>query len=498
MRQLLVVLALIIAFIPSAPVRARSPGEARPVHQQAGACGADAPGGLILHQAFSADGSLADPPLALLNPATGASRPVDVPDPREWFSMQYECNAIVRTATGAYYIVFGSTGESFLLDFLKPEDEWELDETAYWGTDGERPFGLFTTSAISGEQAILMDFEKGIYWDLTPLVTEDGSIQSASFSQSGDYLVFDAGSMLGQRTWLIPTGDPSTGRQIAIPVGSNFLAFDEDEERMLYWSVGASEGQSLIVEEIATGNTYVVATDPSEKDEYDPYLNGWFIPGEDNLIAVLHADRFALVDISEPNPVEQFVIEGHRPFSNFHVAPSGKRGVLDRKPATTFVDLVTGESRVVTTEDGTAINFIEPYGRWGIAAIGMVDEPPRGIGVIDLETAEFRTIYMYGEGEKLDSNATVWSRDGKVGLVTIIDANQQRHMSLVNNAQSTTQALADEATISVTLSPEGAWAAYSTISQSEATPAREMWLIDMASGTVTPLGPGLDPVWLDP
>ena len=500
MRRFLTALTLVLAIIPGPTAHAQSSRLAPSSFRQApaSACGPDAPDGLILHQAFAPDGSLADPPLALFNPTTNKSRPVDVPDPREWLPMQYGCNAIVKTATGAFYIVFGSTGESFRLDFLKPEEEWKFDTTAYWGTDGERRFGVFKTSAISGEQAILMDFEQGIYWNLAPLITDDGSMQDASFSQSGDYLVVEGGPVLDQRTWLLPTSDPGQGRQIAFPQFSNFHEFDEAEGRMLYWSVGAGEGEQLIVEEIDSADWYLVATDPEGKDEYDPYLSGWFIPGHDDLIAVLHGDRFALVDISGPDPVEQFVIEGHRPFSNFYVAPSGKYGILDRKPATIFVDLETGEWREVTTEDGTAINSVDPYGRWGIATIGMVDEPPRGIGVIDLETAEFRTVYMFGEGEKDDYNGTAWSRDGAVGLVTIVDANQQRHLSLISNRRGTTTALADADTITVSLSPDGAWAVYGTTTQGDAGPVREMTLLDTATGTTTALGSGLMPVWLAP
>jgi hypothetical protein len=500
MRRFLAGLTLVLAIIPGPLAFAQPSTQARPAFQQSGtsACGPDAPDGLILHQAFAPDGSLADPPLALFNPTTNKGRPVDVPDPREWFPMQYGCNAIVKTAAGAYYVVFGSTGESFLLDFMKPEDEWKLDETAYWGTDGERRFGLFKTPGISGTQIILFDFEQGFYWDLSPVITADGSFYGADFSQSGDYLVLDGGPMMEPRTWLLPTNDPSKGRQLAVPTGSNFLDFDASEERMLYWSVGAGEGEQLIVEKIDSGDWYLVATDPSEKDEYDPYLSGWFVPGHEDLIAVLHADRFALVDISGPDPVEQFVIEGHRPFSTFAVAPSGRYGILDRKPATIFVDLETGEWREITTEDGTAINSVAPYGRWGIAVIGMVDEPPRGIGVVDLETGKFRTITMFGEGEKDDYAGTAWSRDGAVGLVTIVDANQKRHLSLVDNERGTTTPLADADTISVSISPDGAWAVYGTTTQGDAGPVHEMTLLETATGTTTALGPGLTPVWLWP
>jgi hypothetical protein len=461
------------------------------------ACGEDAPDGLILHQAVAADGTLADPPLALLNPATNASRPVDVPDPSEWFSAQYGCSAFVRTATGAYYLVIGRTGEVFSLDFMDPADEWEYDEFAYAYSVGERRFAFFSTPGYMGNKAVVMDLERGVHSDLTPLISEKGSLSMVRFSPSGKYLTMDAGPMLDERAWLIPTDDPSQTRQISIPLFSSVRGFDEAEERLLFWNIDG-DLQRLFVEEIATGETYLVATDPREKYEYDPYLSGWFLPGEDDLVAVLHHDRFALVDISGAQPVERIVIDGHRPHSRFIVAPSGKRGILTRKPEATFVDLETGETQVITAEDGTSIPEIDEYGRWGLAQVGPHDQPYIGYGVIDLETGDFRTIHMLAESEQNDFRATVWSSDGTILLFTIIDANQQRHLSLINNGLETNLPIANAASFSVTLSPSGEWAAYSATNQTDAGPAHDMAVVETGTGMVTSVGPGLAPAWLGP
>jgi hypothetical protein len=462
------------------------------------ACGEDAPDGLILHQVVAADGTLADAPLALLNPATNASRPVDVPDPSEWFSAQYGCSAFVRTATGAYYFVIGRTGEAFPLEFMDPADEWEYEEDAHWDTVGERRFALFSTPGYMGNKAIMMDLELGVYSDLTPLITDKGSMRGERFSPSGKHLTMDAGPTLDERAWLIPTDDPSRARQISLPMSSRVMGFDEAEKRLLFRNIDG-DLQRLFIEEIATGETYLVSTDPSEKVEYDPYLSGWFLPGEDDLIAVLHHDRFALVDISGPEPVERFVIEGHRPYSRFIVAPSGLRGILTWKPAITFVDLETEESRVIATDDGTPlIGSLDIHGRWGMASLGPEGQPATGFGVVDVETGEYRTIHMLAESEQNDFWATMWSSDGTILLFTVIDANQQRHLSLINNELETNLPIAKATSFSVTLSPNGEWAAYSATSQTDAGPVHDMALVETETGTVTSVGSGLAPAWLGP
>jgi hypothetical protein len=499
MWRVLAALSLLMAFALHAI--AHSQPAVRSAHAafqgELSACGADAPNGLILHMAYAEDGTLADPPLALLNPATNTRRPVDVPEPSEWFSAQYGCSAFVKTAAGAYYLVIGSTGEVFPLEFMDPADEWEYDDLAYVDTVGERRFAFFSTPGYKGNKALLMDLELGVYSDLTPLITDEGSFYGTSFSPSGKYFTMVAGPMLGQRTWLVPTDDPSQTRPLSHPQGSLVQGFDEAEDRLLFSDI-EGDLQRLFIEEIATGETYLVATDPLEKYEYDPYLTGWFLPGEDDLIAVLHHDRFALADISGPEAVERFVVDGHRPHSRFIVAPSGDAGVLTRKPEATFVDLESGETRVITTEDGTTIPEIDAFGRWGFAQVGPHDQPFIGYGVVDLETGDYQTIHMLGVGEKNDYLGTAWASDGSIGLFTVIDANGQGHLSLINNELGTTQPIADGGSIAVTISPDAGWAAFSTAGQTDAGTERQMTLIETATGTTTSLGPGWDPDWLGP
>ena len=506
---ILVVLTMLLSAVRPSALIAHARVSAPPGPPKA-ACGAEAPDGLILYRAYDDSGAPADPPLALMDPTNTIYRPVAVPDPQVITPIPFGCRAVVRSGSGSTYLVDGATGEARELSLGDLPDEvapWE-----YQSRSGGQRWGLFTPSRLpleGYEQAMVVDFATGQVTDLFDLIPGMVAMTTPWFSPSGAYLVINAeeprDGVPPSRQWLVPMEHPDQAR----PLGSRFAlvqAFDETDRRMLYWQVGRGR-QDLVIEDLSNGTIRAVAAAPGKEGD-KPFLQGWFLPGTDDL-AVQHPDRFVILDLSRETPKERFVVDGA--FDRFQAAPSGTGGILTgylppgskaARPLT-YVDFDRQITRPITSQSGEPIRFVgiqrvalDPA-RWVLLTVGASADAPTALASFDLATGELTPLISL-EDELLDLQSIQHVDDGRVALVLSIGTGGSRRLLMLDAEHGTADVLVEANSVSGALSADGTWAAYSTVERTDGGLTKILSVIDVASGTTAEIGPGLEPTWLAP
>ena len=510
MRQVLTALALVALLVAAAlpaPARYRS-GSLASAQGTGPACGEDAPDGLILYHAYDSAGKALDPPLAITDPTGAVQRPVEVPEPREITPLDYGCKALIRSADGGTYLVDGATGEAVQLDLGDPADD--LQRVSWAG--GSR-YGLFAPGGTTWEQSVMVDYETGDVLEVPHPSHSPDYIMWLGFSPSGNYLMLKGSTASGEDdgVLLVPPDDPENAQSFGDSCTWG-LWFDPEEERVLYKTLGPSDTEQLIVENIATGSRQLVTTAPTPA-EGESSLYGWFLHGHDDLVAVQYLDRLAIFDLSGGDPVERHSIAGV--YGSVTLAPGGTTGIVSSEtpppiadgsgpvqsfdPAWWFVDFELGEAKPLLSGAGIPVQVIGPTGpaaeEW-LLAVERGDFNPKTLVRVNIETGELVPILMLADESIGDA---IWSTEdrSRVLLETTIEGNDQR-VRLVDLKTGDVLELATAGRAGGVISPDGQWVSYSTLEAGAETRTITLVVVDTETGEETFRGHGLSPEWLGP
>ena len=79
---------------------------------------------------------------------------------------------------------------------------------------------------------------------------------------------------------------------------------------------------------------------------------------------------------------------------------------------------------------------------------------------------------------------------------TVVDDGER--IWIIDAEKGSAEILAEAASIGIGLSPNGRWAAYSTLERSDDRAPQSLTVVDIRSGKRTHFGAGLEPIWLIP
>jgi hypothetical protein len=308
---------------------------------------------------------------------------------------------------------------------------------------------------------------------------------------------------------LVPMERPEEARLFG-DTSAFFLAIDERDERLLYLADGPDGAEQLIIEEIATGTTQVVGTDPAPVDG-ELTLSGRFLPGDGDLLAVYYVDRLAIVDLSSGEPVERSSIDGD--WGSLRLAPDGTTAIIasdvplpvsdgvnppQLADATwAFVDVESGTITPLVSGAGIPVQVIGPGNAGWILAEEPGDNDPKTLLRVQIETGELVPILTL-TGETVAPEATRFADDGsRAVLVTTIEGNQQR-VRLIDVESGDVRELVTAGRVSGSISPDGRWVSFSTLESGDGERTLTLVTVDAETGEEVFRGPGLSPVWLRP
>jgi hypothetical protein len=232
-------------------------------------CGSEGSSGLLLFQSCDENGRPTRPTLVIAEPDGTVRARIDISEPAVIWSARSGCRGLVRTGSGATFVVDGTNGTAIKLDLGDPTYVMEYQAWAgggRWGFFGPpvTPLGGRRRSDLDKlieqrrewpflhRRSALIDFATGA-------VTDMRDIYSAQFSPDGETLAVDVRPEQGgaRAVWLILVRDPHHPR--ARPVGDQFEnSVDFDGDRLLYREQG-DDWERLVLVNLAEGNQTIIA-----------------------------------------------------------------------------------------------------------------------------------------------------------------------------------------------------------------------------------------------
>ncbi|MCC6790172.1 MAG: hypothetical protein IT336_00720 [Thermomicrobiales bacterium] len=459
------------------------------------ACGADP---LLLYRSYTNDGSPSDPALALYSPAVGSTTRVDVEDSREMVPLAGRCQALIRSGSSDHVLLDGMTGETHRLALDPPGDLSLYAQGGEWAIYAKGVTDLVDSRLVNLESL-----------RVTPLLPDeiDPVLTWLFMSPMGNYLAVDVMAFRDSASYLVPTGDWSRAEAIVAGDWVSLQRFDADDKRILYG--GGSGGTNLLaVTEIETGATVVLAETPI-LDSDAPYLGGWFMPKSDNEYVVRYPDRLAVIVVEDGVVRERFSVDGVYGWVTLStdgrgalvygaVSPPVSTGLTVPEwdtPTLWHLDLQNQTIEQLTGPDGEELSVVSAGYRWAI--VSYEDEDGiAGLISVDIRSGRMRPIWSPARGESLDPATIRVSEDGRMAIVTAKIEDDRQRLYILDARTGDNRALVESSRVGGSVSPDGVWAAFTTLQRTDSGREMTLTLLEVESGATTLLGPGLDPTWL--
>ncbi|MEA2527462.1 MAG: hypothetical protein QOF73_4689 [Thermomicrobiales bacterium] len=399
---ILAILALILAPMPAVRVRATTLA-ALPQAESPVTCGKPDDPGLIVY--LDVEDNRATPEaegiksaVVIFAPDGTEKQRVPLQDVPNLYPLGVGCSLLVGGIDPGPFLLEPASGTTHPLAVPDGYDDSLFPFFAWQRTYQERRWAFLSDAQVT--HALLTDTETGNTVDLESLVRHLRGDESKVVVMFGLALSSDESSFLIMTdvdTWVVTTADPTQARQLPAAVPGR-AAFSEDGTKILYAAETGNETSDIVVENLDGSGRTVLAK--ADKRPIAVWIPG--SAGREVLILRAIGDQVSVLDVEDgteraipvslPGPVA-----GQPMFS-----PSGRQVLLrtqEDETAWTLVDLIEGTGATLDELAGYAFPYA-PYApgvRWlqFFPSDTPRVEPGTSIMGLDLETGAVRPLLTF-------------------------------------------------------------------------------------------------------
>jgi hypothetical protein len=306
-------------------------------------------------------------------------------------------------------------------------------------------------------------------------------------------------SLLGIRNerWLVEFENPDDPRKLGDEGYVGNAAFSDDGKSILYSQITEDRETQVFKEQID-------GSDSEEIFSGSKIDRVYFVPKHEQLV-LAYRDAISLFSLDDEEETELFEIDDI--VREAHFDPAGEKalfgvgGFKDETITWTYADLKTGESETLDDLDGYVRAYSPAFhlSRWffltDAISSQMSDGSEANIASLDLETGQVNELLTIEDANFFDF--TAFSEDGRVALV-IVFTKDGTQLWLLQADQEDAQLLAEERSVSGSLSPDGQWVVVGEMKKDGDQTKTSIKIVEVKSGEETRIGEGIMPVWVQP